>query len=222
MQPNLKAAFESTLTERIINSVPDMPDHIFSERFEKKMKYIIRHKSTGKVRRIPRGKFIKYIVVAILCAAITACSIEPLREFFKKFFIEIFDTHTLVQSNDYADTPESITEIYEITNIPQGFELTYKDQLSDITTYYVNEYRNNEQFIFFSQSVKSKYQVNVNTENTTMIPIHVNGYEGYLVEMTNKEYCISWDNDIYIFTITGNIDKLSLIKMAESVQKVEK
>ena len=85
MQPNLKAAFESTLTERIINSVPDMPDHIFSERFEKKMKTIIRHKSTGKVRRIPRGKFIKYIVVAILCAAITACSIEPLREFFKKF-----------------------------------------------------------------------------------------------------------------------------------------
>lgn len=222
MQPNLKVAFESTLTERIINSVPDMPDHIFSERFEKKMKYIIRHKSTGKVIRIPRGKFIKYIVVAILCAAITACSIEPLREFFKKFFIEIFDTHTLVQSNDYADTPESITEIYEITNIPQGFELTYKTQISDISFYVTTEYRKMNEYVTFTQYVKSEYTVNVNTENYPMEYISINNSDGYIIEFDNNECYITWDNGDYVFSICGNITKEQLIEISSSVQKIEK
>lgn len=51
--------------------------------------------------------------------------------------------------------------------------------------------------------------------------IEINGNDGYVVELGNNEYYISWDNGDYIFDITGNIGENALIEMANSVQKVE-
>lgn len=40
MQPELKKEFENTFAICIIDNVPDMPDHVFSKQFEKKMKHL--------------------------------------------------------------------------------------------------------------------------------------------------------------------------------------
>lgn len=49
--------------------------------------------------------------------------------------------------------------------------------------------------------------------------IIINGYNGFIVDLGNNEYYISWDNGDYVFDITGNIGKNALIEVSQSIQK---
>ena len=42
MNNNLHMAFEETAVERVIDSVPQVPDHNFSKKFDRKIKKLIR------------------------------------------------------------------------------------------------------------------------------------------------------------------------------------
>ena len=75
--------------------------------------------------------------------------------------------------------------------------------------------------ISFYQYLKAGYAPNLNTENHELEPITVQGYEGFKLVIGDYVY-IAWDNGDYILTIDGFISENELIKMAESVQKVEK
>lgn len=223
MQDNLYRAFEETAVSRIIEKVPQMPDHRFSRKFERKMKKLIRYVGSGPVHfhKITLKKLFIYITVALITAAIMAFSVGAARDFFKNFFMEVFGTHTAVQSiADNINAPGSIEDVYTVT-IPEGFELTYQDEVFEWSLFVEYIYRRNNDYICFGQFVKSEYDVNVNTENRTMDHIEVNGNDGYIVDLGNDEYYISWDNGDYIFDMTGNISKNALIDAANSVQKVE-
>ncbi len=221
MQPNLKKAFETTMIDRIINDVPEMPDHVFSEEFERKMRKLIYGSKLHTVHRNTKRRIFTYIMVAIVAAVITACSVDPFREFFKKFFMEVFYNHTVVQSDNYDEAPNEITDIYKITNVPNGFELTYEDDVFDCMPFVVSEYRNGNKYILFTQYVKSKYDLNVNTENYSMEFIKIKNYDGYIIDYGDDKYYLTWDNGEYIFSINSNIGRNSLINVAKSVQKVE-
>lgn len=220
MQPNLKKAFETTMIDRIINDVPKMPDHIFSEEFEKKMWKLIYGNKFHTVHRTTKRRIFTYIMVAIIAAVITACSVEPLREFFKKFFMEVFGTHTTVQYIEDDEVPDFIEDIYMITT-PTDFELTYQDKVNEWSPLVGWEYRQDNYYIFFTQYVKSKYDIDVNTENHKLEYIEINGNDGYIIDLGNNEYYISWENGDYVFDIIGNIDKKELVFVANSVKKVE-
>ena len=49
--------------------------------------------------------------------------------------------------------------------------------------------------------------------------IIINGCNGFIVDLGNNEYYISWDNGDYVFDITGNIGKNALIEVSQSIQK---
>lgn len=51
--------------------------------------------------------------------------------------------------------------------------------------------------------------------------ISINGYDGFIIDLGNNEFLISWDNGDYIFEMIGNIGENALIEIAETVQKVE-
>lgn len=220
MQDNLYRAFEETAVSRIIEKVPQMPDHRFSRKFERKMRKLIRYVDSEPVHfhKITLKKLFIYITVALITAAIMAFSVGAVRDFFKNFFMEVFGTHTDVQITDSENSPDAILDNYSI-NIPDNFVLTQKFEYEIFVCF---EYRTSKNdYITFNQYVKSEYDVNVNTENHTMDHIEINGNDGYIVDLGNDEYYISWDNGDYIFDITGNISKNALISIANSVQKVE-
>ena len=220
MQPKLPSAFEATVSERIINTVPDMPDHVFSKRFEKKMKQLIQQSKTASKSKITVKRMFICITAAVLAATIMALSVGAVRDFFKNFFMQIFDTHTTVQSNDIENMPTSIKDVYTII-VPDGFELVYEDEIFEWSPYVCYDYYKDDIYIFFAQYVKEQYDVDVNTENRLLEYISVNDNDGYIVDLGNNEYFISWDNGEYIFDITSNIGQKQLIKLAESVHKVE-
>lgn len=223
MQNNLYRAFEETAVSRIIEKVPQMPDHKFSRKFERKMKRLIRYgcNEPTHYHKITVKRLFVCITVALVAAVVMAFSVGAVRDFFKNFFMEVFGTHTMVQTfSDNINAPTSIEDVYTI-EVPNGFDIVYKDEIFEWSTFICYEYSKDNYYIFFTQYLKSEYNVNINTENRPLNYIEINGNDGYIVDLGNNEYYISWDNGDYIFDITGNIGKNALIDIANSVQKVE-
>lgn len=238
MRNDLSAAFEATAITRIIEEIPKAPDHKFSRSYRRKMKELWRRSrcalrcggglrfdkvplEKGSFKKVSLKRLFTYALIAALLAALTSLSAGAARELFKKFFMTSFDTHTVVRSADYENAPETIEDIYVITNIPNELELTYKDDITENSPSICYDYSKDDLTMFYVQSVKKYYNSGVNTENHPMSYIEINGYEGYIIDMGDNNYYISWDNGDYIFDIMGNIGKNSLIEAAESVQKVE-
>jgi len=220
MQDNIKFAFENTVQIRIIKNIPKTPDHVFSKIFTRKMEYLLKKGKPISNKKIHIKKAVVCAAAAIAAALLMASTVGAVRDFFKNFFMELFKTHTTVQSADYSEAPLSIENIYTI-KVPEGFEKIYEDELYDWSPYIGFEYCNDDKYLSFTQYVKSKYDVNVNTENHTLKYIQICGSDGYIIDLGNDEYYISWDNGEYIFDLTGNVGKNQLIIIAESVQKAE-
>lgn len=222
MSNNLYRAFEETAVSRIIEKVPQMPDHKFSRRFERKMKKLIRYGYREPVRyhKVTVKRLFVCITAALIAAVVMAFSVTAVRDFFKNFFMEVLGTHTTVQYAEKSKTPDFIEDVYTIA-VPKGFELVYQDEIYEYLPYVGYMYSDNENYIIFSQYTKNAYDVNVNTENRPLDYIEINGHDGYIVDLGNNEYYISWDNGDYIFILTGNIGKNALTDVANSVKKVE-
>lgn len=125
MSNNLYRAFEETAVSRIIEKVPQMPDHKFSKKFERKMKKMIRHGYSEHMHyyKITIKRLFICITAALIAAVIMAFSVEAVRDFFKNFLMEVFGTHTSVQIVDNKNFSEIISDIYSI-NVPENFILT--------------------------------------------------------------------------------------------------
>lgn len=216
MDTQLKKAFEETLEARIISTVPDMPDHRFSPRFERRMK---RLEGGGAPARLTPRRLFVCVTAALIAAALAASSVSAVRDFFKRFFTETFSTHTAVQSADTAEAPETIEAVYTI-DVPEGFE-TEDEFVSDIFCNTVYRNKENNEYIIFNQNIRSAFDIYVNTENQTMEYVEINGCDGFIVDIGIDEAYISWDNGEYVFEISGNIGKSELIIISETVQKAE-
>ena len=196
--------------------------HTFSKRFERKMSRLIRQQKSFyfPMIRTPIRRTVTIMVTVIIILSTTVISVSALREAFIRFITEIFDTHTEVQVISDDTAPESFEDIYAITNIPDGFEIIFRNDNIDGTPVLMTEYRNGQQRIIFSQYIKSRYDVNVNTEGYEMERIDINGNEGFIINMVD-DYYIAWDNGDYIFEVVGNVGENTLIDVVNSVQKVE-
>ncbi len=208
------------IDERLIDNTP----HKFSAEFERKMD-IIMGKSNKKVRITPKRLLIA-ITAALLAVFIAAMSVSAVREAFINFFMNIFDTHTVVQSVDVEDAPLDFIDKYEITADMSDFELVDFIESFSRREY---TYENKNCTIYFTQYIKEYYDIAINTEGYNIETIYIDGCEGFYVNMYNQNsQIISWDNGDYVLSILVSCNdkyefsKDKLIDIANSVQKVEK
>lgn len=196
--------------------------HTFSKEFENKMKKLIRQQKSFYFPMIktPLRRIITIMITAAIVLSTMVMSVTAIREAFIHFITEIFDTHTEVQTIPDDTAPERFEDIYTITTIPEGFVITFQNDNYSATPILITEYRNGQKRIIFSQYIKSKYDINVNTEGYEMIQIDINGNEGFMIDMGDDIY-IAWDNGDYIFEIDSNVSVNELICIANSVQKIE-
>lgn len=207
------------IDEALIDNTP----HRFSPEFKRKMD-ILMGKRNEKIRITPKRLLIA-ITAALLAVFILAMSVSAFREAFINFFMNIFDTHTVVQTVDEIDAPLDFVDKYEITVDMSDFELVdfFEDVFDREYTY-----ENENCTIYFEQSIKEYYDVSVKTEGYDTETVYVNGYECIYVNMYNQNgQIIIWDNGDYVFSILVFNDngydfgKDGLINIANSVQKVE-
>ena len=207
------------IDEALIDNTP----HKFSPEFERKMD-ILMGKSNKKVRITPKRLLIA-VTAALLAVFILAMSVSAVREAFINFFMNIFDTHTVVQSIDDKDAPLDFFNKYEITADMSDYELVdFRKFISDYTYTYENE----NCTIYFTQSIKEYYHESVNTEGYEIESIYIDNCEGFYVNMYNQNgQILIWDNGDYVLSILVSCDndyvfgKDKLIGIANSVQKVE-
>jgi hypothetical protein len=225
MESDVRKAFESTVSERIINQVPDMPDHVFSKQFEKKMHRLIKYGEIAVPRKITLKKMFIYITAAVIAACAASLSVSAIRETVINFIMQKFDTHTDVRAVQKSDAPLDFTDKYEITADLTDFELvSFTEDIFDRNYIYKKEHCK----IYFTQSIKEYYDVAVNTEGYEMETVYINGFEGYYIDMYNQNgKIVTWDNGDYILSILVSCDdryifsKDELISLSTSVQKVE-
>lgn len=215
----IKEYGENYIDEALIDNTP----HKFSREFERKMD-ILMGKSHKKIKITPKRLLIA-VTAALLAVFIMAMSVSAVREAFINFFMNIFDTNTVVQSVEDMDAPLEFTDKYEIMTDMSNYEIV---DFRELISKHAYTYKNENCTIYFTQYIKEYYDISINTEGYDIETIYINGCEGFYVDMYNQNgKIISWDNGDYVLSILifcdsdYNFSKDELIHMANSVQKVE-
>lgn len=212
-----KRAISEALTQEYINSVPKSEEHIFSEKFERKMSKLIKRRKKPYYMLINTvGKRVACFIIGIIIASsLTIMNVDALRDAFVKFVVNIFEKFSIVQSADQSNSPQTIEDIYVITYDLSDFSIDYEEYDSycrNIT------YIRNIDVIDFFQFTKNTYDMLLNTEDADIETIDINGYKAiYYIDNHNYHHLI-WDNGDYIISISSNIGKTILIDVANSVQ----
>lgn len=218
---NFKKALSDALKADYENSIPNIEEHRFSPKFEKKMAKLINRRNKPYYRIINTvGKRVACAVFAFLVASsITVLSVKALRENVADFFIGIYEKFSTIKSADKTGTaPETIEDIYEITYDLSEFTIDYEDydDYSRDTTYIKDN-----MVIYFNQFVKDFYDMSANTEDSEILTYIINGHEAIYFQDNHQYHVLIWDNGDYIISLGSNIGKDALIEIAESVQIVE-
>ena len=214
-----ETALDEALTAKYNESIPQTEEHEFSQSFEKKMNKLIKRRNKPYYHIInTAGKRIACIIVIIVLSLTTTLSVKAFREAFCDFFIEIFEKFSAINSIDKQEEYTEIKDIYEITYDLSGYEIEFCQ--SDFTSHSVL-YRKDDVVIDFNQYAKGQYDMNINTEDTVIDTIEINGNEAIFYKDNHGYSNIIWRQDGYVFYISSNIMQDELIEIAKSVQKAE-
>lgn len=214
-----ETALDEALTAKYNESIPQTEEHEFSQAFERKMKKLIKRRNKPYYHIInTAGKRIACIIVIIALSLTTALSVKAFRDAFCGFFIEIFEKFSVINSVDKHEEFTEIKDIYEITYDLSGYEIEFCQ--SDIISHSVL-YRKDDIVIDYSQYPEGNYDMNINTEDTVIDTIEINGNEAIFYKDNHGYSNIIWRQDGYVFYISSNIMQDELIEIAKSVQKAE-
>lgn len=191
--------------------------HTFSPTFETTMNDAIQtlEKSSSKSKK-PRFRKIIIIAIIISIMATMVLSVGALRSAIYNFITEVFPTHTEVEIE--SDHIASITsnDIYRVDPIPEGFQISYHSSWEPNIDFISSIYGHNESYVIFTQYLQSAYTPNINTEGTEMIPIDIRGHHGFSVSLETETY-LAWEEDQYVFSLTGNVTKDILMQFANNI-----
>lgn len=213
----LKEALKKVMEDEL-NNLPDdeylKQNYRFSDDFELKMQKLIKSTNRRCVtigrQNVRRVMFIALIVIFTL----TGCMcIKPIREAIINFFVEIRKEESNI-SFDYNDTTDTVF-MPIAPEVPQGYVLQREDLWEK---YYEIEYENSEGLtIRYIQMIPTGASVSINTEDTQLYDININGYEGvqYSKFGTNN---ILWTDEEYFYDLSGTCDMSDLEKVALSIK----
>lgn len=197
--------------------------HRFSRTFEKRMRQLL-WKERGirpAQKRIPLRMLITVIITAIVAVSVAALSVSAFWKEIVGFVTDVYNTFTNVQAETDENAADTLEEIYEVTWVPDGFELV----LDDLTPgMHRVDYRNGEEYICFKQFAMVNYNANYDTERSDMERINISSMNGFWVPETQV---LVWKNENYVFEVIVSIDpeqqdaQNTAATIAKSVQKVE-
>ena len=216
----LKQALIETSDEMLLNEYSDCENVTFTptETFNKKAKRLCNSydKMTFKLTYTRVRKAV-CVFVAILILMLSSLSVGAVRDAIANFFIKHFSNHAVVtynepttKSNQY---PKTIEKVYKV-DTSLGFELSDFDNADNVVYSF---YAKDEYAIILKQYTKEAYSENIDNEQTKITYETINGQD-YIIRKIQTQYDIIWDNGEYIFSITSNLDKDSIIKICESLK----
>jgi hypothetical protein len=202
---------------REMAQTPDC-DVQFSERYKRKIHRLIKDQKKPYYPLIKTNlrKAICLTAAILLMGSMTVAAVTPIREWFVGLFVknngknaDVFAVQGDVPSEELPNN-----FIYcEPTFIPSGFEENIrKEKENQLIIGYCSV--NNKTFQYYQDTLTTKYQID--TENMTTETVSINGYEAYL-SFDEENSIIVWNDGLYSYSISGELCKSDIIKVANSV-----
>jgi len=217
--------------DTIVDELEEKKEEIKNTTFPKKLdtwveEYIKQEEKKEKrinlIKNIKKQSKKAAIILLIIIAGISTLifTVEAIRVRVFNFFIERNERYTeiRIEEENNIKTPELDWEnYYQPTYMPEGY---YFESEEDGGLIKILNYSDGKNQIIITQTNNSA-GIQIDTEDATTEKININGNEGFLIIKEDRSM-IFWHNEERSFTITGNIKKEEIIKIAESIEKNKK
>jgi len=186
---------------------PDIPKHKFTEKHNKAMNELLYGKPIEYKHKISENSVKFLLIAAILLAVATTAFAVPS---FREFTIDKFFNHSEYEVVDK-------NKIYEVDSppilhyIPKGFVLTDNEYIEHV------EYTNGD-MKFSVTKYEMDGQIGFDTEKYPSEKIIINGMEAVYYRADEIFEGIIFNNGKYIYSVSGNIGKEELVKIAQNIE----
>ena len=156
-----------------------------------------KRRRSGMIHRIPA--YSVGVITALTIAVFSSVKLmgaDSTKALFFVFNTKKKPTHTVVTVEKDNSAPDKLKKIYEITELPEGFELT--KSFCSYDSKYVHEYHKDGMYIRFEQWAKDRYTANDDTEYADIEYISINGHEGYIIKL-DEDCIVAWTDEEYVF-----------------------
>lgn len=210
-----KQAIREALDKKIDEAIKSENEEInVSKKHKIAMRTILRGKIPTEGRVSP--KTVRIIaIVAIIALLLASCAIIY-REEIGKLRVKILERYDLITSSD-KETYAAIEEIYELTYIPDGYELKNSSVLPRTVVYEYNDADGNR--LILNQNVIDKNLYHIDNENGEREIITVNNFSIYY-RQSSEQHIFLWNNEKYVFLLCSDINFSTdeLTKIIEGVK----
>lgn len=191
--------------------------HVFSNRFLRKMRTLIRQEQRSAFGRfaVKFGRAVAAVLLlCILLNTVLIATVDAYRERFVQIVKTVTEEFTSIVTDRRDDAPTTELVPVEPPYIPEGFTLTQKT-VSAIR--YSEKYTNgNGQEIYYDQLKLIDGQALLDTENAKIQTLNINNQQVVLIE---KEGMIQayWFDDDYRFMVVSNTEPELILEMVRKI-----
>ncbi|MEY8332478.1 DUF4367 domain-containing protein [Lachnospiraceae bacterium 47-T17] len=209
---------EEAMLRSLDEELTAAPEHVFSKRFERRMKRLIRMERLGlyghgRKRAVRAAAAALLIAAGVLLAAVL--SVEASRVKLVEWLLDIHDEYTNIATKK-KDSDESIAfETAMPSYIPDGYTAVDREKSAATNTVqYANE---QGKIIEFDQVRAEGMSFLVDTEDAVTGTVVIGDISYHTIKKGDR-FFIYWTDEIYAYTILGWENQEELLKMAESVK----
>lgn len=179
-------------------------------------------KIIGRCKKTPKRKFPRKALIAIIIAAamlLTGCAAYICRNDIRDFVEEIYEKFIrITYCEDHKLSTASIDEIYELTYVPDGYELVY-EKCTSVNIFYKFENEDGER-LFFEHDVLDNSAFGLDYEKSNG-GLHMLGETEIYKRVFETSSYYMWNDGKYAFCLTSTVelDPLELEKIVLGAEK---
>ncbi|MEG6613026.1 DUF4367 domain-containing protein [Pseudoclostridium thermosuccinogenes] len=212
-----KAVIQADIFEMENLPTDDEIEYEFSNRFERKMKKLIRQNQKGSSVRpaILLRRRVAAVIAAIIILFAAAMNVSAVRSAVFEIITEVYEklTHIFFNENRSSQNATDGFAVFEPAYIPEGFKLINRDTDGMVLL----EYEKGNDFISYSQQYLGNISININTEGVKLEELEFNGLPARYYSNQGVQNLL-WYDDKYMYMVSSTLDRDIVFKIAESVE----
>ncbi len=226
---NLYQALEKYVADSaVILDNTDDSDVRFSWQYKRKRKAMITaYRKTSerpvgfdeKYRKVRFGQKIRFAVLVAVTALLMTGAAVYITHYVGGLMAKQYDDHSDGFALDWENAPRTLEKAYRINYDLSDFDM---EVVCDDEYQYWEYYSKDNQYINFTYSTKEMFQnTRLNTENSKVENILLNGYETLYYEQPNGSKSFIWDNGEYILEFHTYCDYDFAVKVISTIKETE-
>jgi hypothetical protein len=223
--PQFKQALFDVHDQECERFAATMKPVTFSPKFERKMERLLRAQKKPYYPLVNTNfkKAVLAMAVVFILMVTTVFSVSALREPVVRFFVEVYEKFSQVffHHNEEEQFPATLEVYYAPAWLPDGYQEN-TSQMVDAIIFCERIYTGaSKDDILFRQYTFTSSALRIDTEGVDAESVIINGNAG--LSFSNKEIQhLTWNDKQYGFSVSGPVSKADLMRLAGSIQAVEK